>query len=309
MKMSKMERVMAAVSGQEVDRVPVGFWYHFALDNPSGKELAQAELDFVEKYDPDFIKVMHDLKLDLPEGMTVIENPEDWYKLTPLDPCEGNFAQQLKTLRYIRKGQKEDICVIDTVFGPYASANKLCGKKLVEHMRENPEAVKFGLRTIAVSLTEYARTWIESGGDGIFFALDGSQSTNMSMDEYAKTFIPLDHMVLDTAMKKGKFNVLHVHGTGISLDVPHHLPCHVINWSDRTAGVSLSDGRKLTKKCIAGGINEVNINSKTPDEVKAEALSAIDEAGELKFILACGCAVPTDIPEANLHAIRQAVEK
>lgn len=307
MSMTKRERVIAAVKGQEVDRIPVGFWYHFALNDPSGKDLANAELEFVEKYDPDFLKVMHDLKLDLPDGMTSIDKPEDWYTLSPLDPCEGNFAEQLKTLRYIRRGLKEDMCVIDTVFGPYASANKLCGKRLMEHIKADPEAVKVGLRAIAVSLAEYAQAWIEASGDGIFFALDGAQRSNMSSEDYARFFAPLDHMVLDAAMKKGSFNVLHLHGADIPFEKLHNLPCHVINWGDRTTEPSLSDARAIHKGCIAGGINETSIGAKRPEEVLAEAKSAIQEAGALGFILTPGCAVPTDIPEANLRAIRQAV--
>lgn len=306
--MDKRDRIMAAIQGKEVDRVPFGFWYHFDLDHPSGEDLAKAEIDFLQKYDPDFLKVMHDLRLDLPPGMRSIEKPEDWLKLRPLDPYAGNFAEQLKTLRYIRTRLRQDICIIDTIFNPFATANKLCGKKLMEHLRANPDAVKFGLRTIAVSLTEYAEAWIASSGDGIFYAMDGMQKTNMSLEEYIKVFMPLDFMVLEGAMKKGTFNVLHLHGTDFSFNAFAHLPCHVINWSCRITPPSLSEARKLTDKCIAGGIDETTISNKTPDEVLAEGKSAIEEAGTTKFILTPGCAVPTDTPEENLLAIRRAVE-
>ncbi|MHB1001555.1 MAG: uroporphyrinogen decarboxylase family protein [Armatimonadota bacterium] len=305
---SKRERVMAAVQGRESDRIPIGLWYHFPLEHPSGDELAQAELDFARKYDPDFLKVMHDLKLDLPDGLTVIEDPEDWWKLRPINPREGNFAEQLKTLRAIRKGLTEDMCVIDTVFGPYASANKLCGKRLMEHLRINPEAVMHGLRAITVSLADYASAWIEDGGDGIFFALDGAQYTNISEEDYKKIFMPFDRMVLEAAMDKGTFNVLHLHGTDIMFDMLHDLPCHVLNWSSQTTFPSLSQARGIHQGCIAGGINEVEILGKSPAEVMDEARRAVAEAGSAGFILACGCAVPTDTPEENLFAVRQVVE-
>jgi uroporphyrinogen decarboxylase len=305
--MNKRERLMAAVKHEEVDRIPVGFWYHFDLEFPSGKDLADAELDFVKKYDPDFIKVMHDLKLDLPNGMTSIERTEDWKKLVPLDPTLGGFAEQIKTLRYLRSELKEDMIIIDTIFNPYATANKLCGKKLIEHINEDPESVRAGLRAITISLTEYAQAWIKASGDGIFYALDGVQKWNMDNEEYAKIFSALDFMILDAAMREGVFNVLHLHGTEIPFDILSNLPCHVINWSDKTTYPSLSEARKITNKCIAGGINETNIGSKSADEVTAEAKSAIEEAGAKGFILTPGCAVPTDVPEENLHAIRRAV--
>lgn len=306
--MTKRERVMAAVQGRESDRVPVGFWYHFPLEHPSGEPLAEVELAFARKFDPDFLKVMHDLKLDLPDGMAAIEKPDDWLKLRPLNPREGNFAEQLKALRLIKKGLVQDMPVIDTVFNPFASANKLCGKRLMEHFRANPEAVRHGVQAIAVSLADYAAAWIEEGGDGIFYALDGAQTTTMTEDEYREVFLPLDKLVLNAAMEEGAFNVLHLHGTDIMFDMLHSLPNHVLNWSSQLTRPSLRAARGIHQGCIANGIDEMEILGKSPDEVMDEARRAIAEAGSVGFILTPGCAVPTETPEENLFAIRQVVE-
>ena len=305
---SKRERVMAAVQGRETDRAPVGFWYHFPLEHPSGEPLAEIELAFARKFDPDFLKVMHDLKLDLPDGMTRIDDPDDWRKLTPLSPREGNFAEQLKALRVIKKGLVQDMPVIDTIFNPFAAANKLCGKKLMEHFRANPEAVRHALQAIAVSLADYCAAWIEEGGDGIFYALDGAQKITMTEDEYREVFLPFDRLILETAMESGTFNVLHIHGTDIMFDTVHNLPNHALNWSSRLTAPSLSEARGIHHGCIAGGIDEMSILEKSPSEVSAEAKSALAEAGSVGFILAPGCAVPTETPEDNLLAIRRAVE-
>lgn len=306
--MTKRERCMAAVNCQPVDRVPVGFWYHFRLDFPSAEPLAEAELAFARKYDPDFLKVMHDLILDLPDGMTTIEDPNDWYKIKPLNPREGNFAEQLKALKAIKRGLNKDMPVIDTVFNPYASANKLCGKKLLEHLRINPDAVKHALQAITVSLSDYAAAWVEEGGDGIYYALDGAQTTTMSQEEYREVFMPFDRMVLNTAMEAGSFNMLHIHGENIMFDMLHDLPSSVLVWSDKLTPPSLSEGRGKHQGCIAGGINEMTFHEKTPAEVIVEAQSAIAEAGSVGFILTPGCAISTDSPEENILALRQSVE-
>lgn len=305
--MTKRERIDAAVHGREVDRVPVGFWYHFPLDHPSSEPLAEAEIAFARKYDPDFLKVMHDLKLDLPGGMTEITDPADWAKLKPVDPKTGNGAEQLIALRLIKNGLAKDMPVIDTVFNPFATANKLCGKKLMEHLRANPDAVKHALQAITISLADYAVAWIEQGGDGIYYALDGAQTTTMSPDEYREIFMPLDRMILNAAMELGTFNMLHIHGTEIMFDMLHDLPTHVLVWSDRLTPPSLSAARGIHQGCIAGGINEMEIGNMTPTEVMQQARSAIAEAGDVGFILTPGCAVPTDIAEENLFALRQAV--
>lgn len=305
---TKRERVMAAIQGRESDRIPVGFWYHFPLEHPSGEPLAEAELAFARKFDPDFLKVMHDLPLDLPDGMKRIENPDDWGKVRPLNPREGNFAEQLRALRLIKKGPTPDMPVIDTVFNPFASANKLCGKRLMEHLRANPDGVRQALRAIAVSLADYAVAWIEEGGDGIFYALDGAQTTTMTEEEYREVFLPLDKLVLSAAMEHGTFNVLHLHGTDMMFDMLHGLPSHVLNWSSQLTYPGLREARGIHQGCIAGGIDEMEILGKSPNEVMAEAGRAIAEAGSMGFILTPGCAVPTETPEENLFALRQVVE-
>jgi uroporphyrinogen decarboxylase len=305
--MTKRERCMAAVNCQPVDRVPVGFWYHFRLDFPSAAPLAEAELAFAKKYDPDLLKVMHDLVLDLPDGMTEIKNPDDWWKIKPLNPREGNFAEQLKALKLIKQGLHKDMPVIDTVFNPYASANKLCGKKLLEHLHANPDAVKHALQAISVSLSDYANAWVEEGGDGVYYALDGCQTTTMSEDEYREVFMPFDRMVLNAAMEQGTFNMLHLHGENIMFDMLHDLPNSVLVWSDRLTPPSLSEGRGIHQGCIAGGINEMTFHEMTLSEVTDQARSAIAEAGSIGFILTPGCAISTDSPEDNIFALRQSV--
>lgn len=304
---TKRDRVMAAVQCMHADRVPVSFWYHFPLEFPSGKPLADAEIEFFRKYDVDFLKVMHDLPLDLPGGMAEITDPADWADIRPLNPRDGNFAHQLEALKIMRQELGPDVLIIDTVFNPHHAAGKLCGKKFMEHYRANPEVVIRALRTITVSMMDYAQAWIEEGGDGIYYALDGAQTTCMTEEEYGGIFKPLDYMILDAAMSEGSFNFLHIHGTDIMFDLLHDLPNHVVGWSNRLTAPSLSEARGVHQGCIAGGIDEVGIAEMSADDVLRQGRSSIAEAGVDGFILTCGCAVPTDTADEKLMAIRQAV--
>lgn len=305
----RRDRVMSAVAGRQSDRVPFSFWYHFQLEHPSGRPLAEAEIAFAKKYDPDFLKVMHDLKLDLPHGMAVIEKPEDWFRLEVLDGRCGGFGEQIEALRLIRRELPHDIPIIDTVFNPFASANKLCGRKLMEYLHANFRAVQSGLMAICESLIRYTEAWISEGGDGIYYALDGAQVTVMSREEYSEIFLPLDRLILKTAMRLGTFNILHIHGMDIMFDILHDLPNHALSWSSRSTPPSLAVARDIHKGCLVGGIDEITISEKSPAEVREEVRQSLVEAGPKGFILAPGCAVPTDTPEENLFAIRQAVEE
>ena len=56
--MNRKERIMAALHGKEVDRVPVSAWLHFSEVDQDPVSLAKAQISFVKKYDFDFIKMM-----------------------------------------------------------------------------------------------------------------------------------------------------------------------------------------------------------------------------------------------------------
>jgi uroporphyrinogen-III decarboxylase len=54
--MTKRERVLAALSGAPVDRVPVAFWLHnFATEN-SAEGLARETLRLAKTFDWDYLK-------------------------------------------------------------------------------------------------------------------------------------------------------------------------------------------------------------------------------------------------------------
>ena len=56
--MTREERVRAAVEGREPDRVPVSVWMHISDKDQDSRSLAEAMVEFNEKYDYDFIKMM-----------------------------------------------------------------------------------------------------------------------------------------------------------------------------------------------------------------------------------------------------------
>ena len=101
--MTKRERVMAAVEGRPVDRVPFSLWYHFRLDPPAGEGMAQAELEFYRKYSPDLFKVMHDIPYEMPPDRPQIEQSNDWRRLPVLDGKSGNFGDRSVVVVHVIK--------------------------------------------------------------------------------------------------------------------------------------------------------------------------------------------------------------
>ena len=56
--MNRKERLLAVVKGNEPDRIPVSTWMHLSEFDQDPRSLAEAMVDFNEKYDFDFIKMM-----------------------------------------------------------------------------------------------------------------------------------------------------------------------------------------------------------------------------------------------------------
>ena len=68
---------------QEVDHVPVGFWYHFEGEDALGENCVQAHLNYVRDVDTDLMKIMCDSYFNYPVPEE-IRKASDWWKLRPL---------------------------------------------------------------------------------------------------------------------------------------------------------------------------------------------------------------------------------
>jgi uroporphyrinogen decarboxylase len=90
--LKKIDRVTRALKGEEVDRPPFSFWYHFGLQHAPGDKHAEAEVDFFRAYDLDFLKVMNDYPYPLPRGLQAIESEEDWKRVEPVAAKDPAWA-------------------------------------------------------------------------------------------------------------------------------------------------------------------------------------------------------------------------
>lgn len=307
--MSKTERVMAAVNGDEVDRVPVCFWHHFKPEG-SGRKMAEATYEFFgQKFDLDIYKVMPDIPYPFPRGG--VKQPEDWLLLEPINTKRSRFlTERAVAVRALRDEIGFEVPIVVTVYSPLAEAMHCAGKEqLVEQATEHPSLVHQGIATIAENLREHIRDVISAGADGVYFALQGCTDAIMTKEQYREFGRPYDLLALQGAVD-GWLNILHVHGDrDLHFDDVLDYPVQVLSWSDRLAGPSLREARTKTSKCLMGGWHEFGALSNGPvDAIRAEAEDAINQLGGRKFILANGCSVPDDTDEQWLYAAREIVE-
>lgn len=123
--MNKIERVTNALKGEEVDRPPFSFWYHFGLQHMPARKHAEAEIDFYRAYDLDFIKVMSDYPYPLPRNLEAIETEDDWKRIAPVAPDDKCWDEQLAALSMINDAIGKEALFIETIFSPWTTARRL----------------------------------------------------------------------------------------------------------------------------------------------------------------------------------------
>ncbi len=309
--MTRTERVMAAVRGEPVDRIPVCFWHHFQ-PRGSGRRLAEASLAFFdETFDLDILKLMPDLPYPFPNRS--ITSVEQWRLFEPIDQDRSRFfSQRVEAVSVLRDALGFDTPIIVTLFSPLAEALYAATDHamFLRHAQEASPVVHEALATIAENLRAHIRDVISAGADGVFFSIQGATSADMSEAQYREFGRPYDLLALQGA-GNGWLNVLHVHGEkDLHFETVLDYPVEVLSWSDRLAGPSLKEARAITSKCLMGGWHEFGPLSNGPkDAIFAEATDAIAQTGGRKLILANGCSVPDDTDERWLHDAREIVDE
>ena len=324
--MNHRERLEACLSGDLPDRTPVALWRHFPVDDQSTGGLAAACLHFQRTYDFDLVKVtpassfsvrdwgVRDEWRGSSEGTrdythTVIDSPEDWESLQVLDPGKGYLAEMLDCLDLLVKELGPETTVLQTVFNPLSVAKHLAGNtRLLVHLRQYPEAVHAGLRTITESVRLFIEAASKRGIAGIFYAVQHAQFGLLAEDEYRIFGQEYDLQTLEPARELW-LNMLHMHGIDIMFKLLSSYPVQVINWHDQDTPPSLAEGLARFPGVVCGGLERVqSMVLGTPETVRLQANRAIEVSGGHRFILGTGCVLPITAPHGNILAARRSVE-
>lgn len=338
--MSKRERVDAAVHGRRVDRPPVAAWRHFVDQESNASDLARSMLCWLHDYDWDFLKVNprwtyaveawgNRYDLNRYEGVSpallhhVVQSPSDLGKIRHLEPAAGPLGEQLEAVRQIVREVDGEAYVVQTVFSPLSYLTRLAG---ASGAQEGPDSGPYRVRklaaadesgvhgaldAIAATLTGYVRELLRAGVDGIFFAdVKLARSGQLTREEYISLGRPYDMLVME-ALRGAAFNVLHLCGEGIYMDLFTDYPVQVVSWDTLGRGnPSLLEGQQLVSCAVAGSTGEAGILQEgTPHEVTDLVRQAVMTTGGRRLIVAPGCSVKPPQSDANLRALRRAVDE
>ena len=348
MESERFDRVLAVMQRKIPDRVPWALWGHFPAckwlngyswekTTRDGEESAKAHMALLREldYSMDLLKVTPYYRFmamqwgssfefinNEEEAATkevIVKKTKDWEKLWVLDPkkelrefvrCNEILARDLRRMPFIYTIPSPIIQAMNGVSTP---------EQVLRDMKENPDALKQGLKTITETTVEFAKACVDAGASGIFFGIGGGGRIWKALDqkqleEYALGY---DKKVLDAV--NCPIKLMHICSTREGN--PEKLmeagwfkkyPVTAINWAS-SSWTPVKKGKEIygDKFAICGGLNhEAVLRKGTPTQVEDAAKNAITDCAENGgFMLGPGCTVYSDMPIANYNAVGRAVWK
>ena len=325
--MTNRDRVMAALRGEAVDRVPLSFWMHnFVAENSVEGFVAEA-LRLARAFGWDYLKpqsraqcfaeawgLQYRASDERAVAYTRTHAPcadaAGLRSLKPAEPAAGALGEQLRALRQIRAGVGPDTPIIWTVFSPLMVVPYLLPGGVEQALaiaREEPAALEAALGAIAHTLADYTRLALAAGADGLFYATNVARRDLLSAAECRRFQRPYDLQIL-AAAAAAPFNVLHVCGSGVLFDEFVDYPVQAISWAQAEGNPSLADGRRRSGRAVMGGLPaKPVIATLTPDAVAARARAAVREMDGRALLLGPDCSINPETPDALLQAARAAL--
>lgn len=304
--MTKRERLLAAIRQQPVDRVPVGFWFHFPEDQREGEACINAHMAYYDRNNPDFMKIMCDgyftYPLDFP-----IEKPSDWRKLQPLTADHPFIREQVERAKAVTSrvhAKDPDCCTFYNIFAPFSSIRFGTSDELVtKHLKEDPDSVLYALDVIAKTNALLAELCVtEAGCNGVYYCVQGGEVDRMSVEEYRRLITPSDKYVLEHVNKFSPNNILHCCGwAGIKnhLEDWQDYPAACINWAVFIEELELAEGKKFFGgKTVLGGFDNRKtglLKNGTKEEIQKFTKELLAKSGTIGVMLGADCTLPSDI--------------
>jgi hypothetical protein len=321
-KLSHQERVDRALAGKDVDRPPFTFYHHYK--RPTGLLEAQDHLEFHRTYKTDIVKVMNDF--NYPPSTT-----GNWWELKPLD---NPYPEQLVTLDAVRSGLNGDAYFIDTLYGPYMTAqglylgqSRLAGqprtgeasglprteeargarlKEFNQFRLDNLDKWHNALEAITQSTINHIQKAKKAGISGALVSVFNAWSQSGTVEDYHQNTRPYDKRILD-ALADTKLTVLHLHYLErpfLSQFTDFSFP--ILQHSIAGSGIQISEVRKLYGQALLAGVDELHYTKLTVQEIRQEWTEARKAAGA-KYIAGPGCSVPNNSTPEELARFPQSL--
>ncbi len=342
--MTPADRVMLAMGLEEPDRVPVGF-----LPLTIGARLAGATIDkfsnsaelmakgqvvLYEKFLADFLLPFPDVST-IAEGWgtktkfveestpyTVefsVKKPEDWEEVDVITPNEwaterGRLPLVLRAQDILMDKYESEVPILGIMASPVTIASWIAGLSMVsKDMIKNPELLNIGLDKIADSMINLVKAYYDNGIAVCYMACTRATRDIYGLTQYVDFGVTYDLKVLNSCKDYMTF-MGHVCGREPYLELLTPLyPFVGVNFWDRGAVYDLAFAKKKygDRIPLIGGVDQTRtLLYGTREQVEAECVDAIRQAAVGGgFLLAPGCELSHDTPDANIAAMTKAARE
>jgi uroporphyrinogen decarboxylase len=325
--MNKRERVLAALDGRRVDRVPFAMWRHYYYQDRDSERLAQATLSFYRRYDPDVI-VLTPGPFYMAEGWKVsvrsfgsddiphytvepvIRRATDWRWLPELDVKSSPLRREVEAVR-LTKAQlnEEDAPLIFPLFSPLITADMLCGQRVIENIRSFSNDLRSGLGVIAMVTLDLAMACLEAGADGFFFISRLNDWEAMRAREYRDYGQRFDLQVLEPLADRATIRILGLKGGRLFFDMANSYPVQAVCWETWRSDPSMESAHRQVRCGLMGGLNPVTFVEGSVRDIQGQIAEAVAQTGGWRILIAPSGPLPPRSRDGLLSAVRRVVQE
>ncbi|MDQ0194939.1 uroporphyrinogen decarboxylase family protein [Paenibacillus wynnii] len=324
--MSQRQLVLDALQNKPVERIPVGFWFHFVQHDESFKGLEDASIiqrnidghkQYFQEFRPDFVKLMSDGFFGYPSSiLSHATSAAELRELRPVGAEHPWIVKQVELVKTLTSLIGADVLTFYNVFAPATYFKFAFGddgnKVLADYIAEDKEAVKHALDVIAEDITTLAHRIVTEGkADGIYFSVQNVQDPRVTSEIYREVVAPGELRVLAQANEVSDNNILHIcgyEGSRNDLSLYLHYESKAINWAVNNENISLVEGKELFGgRAVIGGFDNNRtglLYSGSQKEIEDFTEQTIRLVGKTGIILGADCTLPSDIELERLNWVR-----
>ena len=283
--------------------VPPEFW-------GNDDRFAECQAKFLEDTDVDFMKLSGDKYFGWPAPILEgIEKAEDLNRIHPLGANHPYIRGQIERTKKVVKALGGQCPAIYLIFAPLSYIRLKIGyPKMMQFIRENPEAMKNACRIVAEDVRLLVQGIIqESGADGVFYSVQNGEQSRFTYEEYRDWVMPSDKAVLDVANSLSEMNAIHFcawEEEPNRLSVWEDYKAPVISWSRYFDIMDIQEAKKHFGCTVWGGFDNrpgTFLYTASRAEIEKEVEHLIAQGGKSGYILGADCSIHNELPEERIR--------
>jgi len=325
---AKQERLIRAVAGESLDRLPCTLWRRFPGDDQRAADFAASCVQFQRDYDWDMLIVYpadSALTADYPlqeewrgdpDGRLTtlkhaVERSIDWTMLRPLDPTRGSLRRLLDALTIVIQAVNDAAPIVLTVLNPLTQAALLADHaQMIMHMRTQPDRLHSGLNTLTENTLRLIDALRRLPLAGICLSTQYASHLLVSEREYREFGLPYDRKIIEAIPAQWWMKMLHFSTPEPMLRIVGELSPTVVSWRDRDGDPDLSQGKLMVGGAVCGGWSaQMHLLLGNPGTIVDAARDAALKTNRRRLILSAAAPVPVTAPYSHLRAARRCVEQ